>query len=443
MKTTPLLAISSAPNNMETITKNHKGYEENVLIRDNERLATLALSIPIQNDHSAFIEALILIYGEALSAGAGTLTREQFLDAENKLGSHIQVNGDSKNIHIALTSLDTALPPTLKLIELMLLKPTFAQGEIKRIKELLTNSLILSKEDARARAYEGFVNALTRVEDSRYMFPLDTLIEQVKKITTKDLKKFHQTLWHSKWIFTAAGSKSSTQKIALSVRKIRGDISSELKPSDTPVPFKEHTKRTVCLLDIPHKQNIEFSIGNTLTLTRDDEDYTAFVFGMSVLALYGGFSGRLMSTVREKEGLTYSIYGQAEKVTKKEQGFWRIATFFSPKDAEKGITATLREITLIREKGITENELKRFKAIINTRSALVNDSLLKKVREVQGLRENDVSDTEYGAFKAKLQKMTAKEVHTALKKYIKLETLVISGAGPVQSVRKEMEKFTK
>ena len=428
---------------MKSMTQEHRNFEENSIIREDERLATLALSIPVQVPHTAFTEVCIGILCEALRAGAGAFSREQFLDAESKLGSQIQVSGDSKNIHIALSSLDTALASTLTLLELMLMKPTFAQNELKRIKELLTNSLILSKEDARTRAYEGFVNALVNPEDKRYMFSIDTLIQHIKKVTVKDLKKFHATLWNSKWIATVGGKNASAQKIVRSIKKLHDTHSTHENAHNDIVPFRDRIKRTVVTLDIPHKQNIEFSIGNTLLLKRSDDAYPAFVFGMSVLALYGGFSGRLMSTVREKEGLTYSIYGQAEKVTKTEYGFWRIATFFSPKDAKKGIEATLREIMLILEKGITENELKRFKAIMNTRSALVNDSLLKKVREVQGLRENDISDSEYEAFKSKIQKMTSKEVGTALQKYLNLNTLVISAAGPIQSIKKQIETFAK
>lgn len=426
---------------METTTKKHLNLMESTVIREDERLAGLTLSIPIESEHAASTEALILVFCEGLRAGAGKLSREQFLDAESMLGAHIGVSGDSKFIHITLQSLDTTLAQSLKLLELMLVSPTFAEKEIKRIKELLTNALTLSKEDAKARAYEGFVNTFTEPTDSRYVFPIDELSRMIQKVTAKSLKSFHKILWNSEWIYTSGGSAPSAKKIASCIKKLRGDNVSKVKVSPVSVPFIEREKGSVQLLDIPHKQNIEFSIGNTLPLTRTDTDYPAFIFGMSVLALYGGFSGRLMSTVREKEGLTYSIYGQAEKITKTEQGFWRIATFFAPKDAVKGITATLREIKLIREKGITENELTRFKAIMNTRSSLVNDSLIKKVREVQGLRENDISDAEYKEFKSKLQKMTVTEVQTALKKYLNLETIVISGAGPIQSVKKELEAF--
>lgn len=428
---------------MKSITITHAGIEENMIVRDGERLAVCTISVPISVPHTAHTEILIHVYTEALKAGAGALSREKFLDAESLLGAHIQVSGDSRNVRFSINSLDTTLTATLKLFETMLTKPLFAAPEIKRIKELLTNSLILSKEDAKTRAYEGFVNTLVDSADSRYVCAIDDLIQAIGTVTVGDLKKFHQSLFESTWILTSAGSPTSSKHIVKSVKKVHAGAKNASAKTTASIPFKERTKRTVLLTDIPHKQNIEFSIGNTLPLTRSDDAYAAFGFGMSVLALYGGFSGRLMSTVREKEGLTYSIYGQIEKATMTEQGFWRIATFFSPKDAEKGILATLRELSLIREKGITTDELNRFKAIMNTRATLVNDSLFKKVREIQGLRESAISDDAYRAFREKLQKMTVKEVNDALKKYLNLETLVISGAGPVQSITKVLTKFQK
>lgn len=442
MRTTPLSDISLAQNNMESITKKHVGVVENSIVRSGERLAGFGLSMPVCAPHTAFTEALTLVFTEALRSGAGTLTRDQFLDAESKLGAYISVSGDPKHVHITLKSLDTTLTPSLALFELILTKPTFAPSEIKRIKEHLTNALILSKENAKTRAYEGFVNTLVTSQDARYMFSIDALISELKKVTIADLKKFHKTLWFGEWIFTTGGNEVTTKKIAQHIKKLRGTSLGETIVHEV-VPLKKLSKRSVLLLDIPHKQNIELSIGSTLPLTKNDTEYPAFAFGMAVLALYGGFSGRLMSTVREKEGLTYSIYGQAEKVTKTEQGFWRIATFFSPKDAVKGIAATLREVSLIREKGITENELIRFKAILRTRAALINDSLVKKVTEIQTLRENDISDSEYMAYKEKLQQMTVREVNSVLKKFLTTDTLIISGAGPIQSVKKDIEKFSK
>jgi zinc protease len=204
-----------------------------------------------------------------------------------------------------------------------------------------------------------------------------------------------------------------------------------------PVP----EKREVLLVDIPNKQNIEFSVGGVLPLYPTDPEYRAFTFGMSVLGLQGGFSGRLMSTVREKEGLTYSIYGKPEKATKTEQGFWRIMTFFNPKDAVRGITSTLTQVEKMRKQGITEDELVRFKAIIETRIALKEDSLLRKLAELQNWREAGLTEEEYQLYRNDIANMTVERVNGAMKKYLDPKKIAISGAGPVSKVRKDLERF--
>jgi predicted Zn-dependent peptidase len=145
--------------------------------------------------------------------------------------------------------------------------------------------------------------------------------------------------------------------------------------------------------------------------------------------------------VREKEGLTYGIYGRAEGVGMHEQGYWRIFTFFAPKDVVKGITSTLREIQAIHEHGITDNELKRFKAILNTRYALIEDSLFKKVQDAHARAVAGVSDAMYTEFRNALQAMRPSDVHEAMQTYLRPDTLVISGSGPIHGVKNNIQAF--
>lgn len=418
-------------------------FSATLVTRIGERLTTSALSIMVPSLHTVSDYTMRLIYTEALLSGSGSLSREAFMDAQNKLGATIAVASDASYIHISVQSIDTVLSKTLVLVKTMLLKPRFEASEIKRIKEHLKNTLILAKEDARPRAYQGFVATILSKNDSRYLYPIDEIQKTVDKVTVNDLKAFHKKVMGHSWSLTTGGSTESNElilktleKICLGEKKIATLATKEPEASVVP-------GRTVKLVDIPQKQNIEFSIGNVLPLTRASEDFSAFVFGINVLAIYGGFTGRLMSIVREKEGLTYMIYGSVEKATKTDAGFWRIATFFNPKDAVQGITSTLREIERIHRDGITEDELKRFKAIMKTRYALIEDSLLKKIREAHSLTLSGISEEDFKIFKDEIQHMTTRQVNNALKKYLKADSLVISGAGPVASVRKALEKFAK
>jgi zinc protease len=418
----------------------HIGLEGESVIRVQERLFVCTVTGTMEEVHSVENDATHMVFIEALRAGSGTMKRDEFLDAEGKLGTHITISEGDGTIRVGFQVLDTFLPQTLKLLDVLLQKPRFEAREISRIKEHLVNALTLAKEDARGHAYSEFVNTLVSKDDARYSFSIDDTITAVKKVTAGDLKKLHSAFLLGSWLYTVGGSEKSCTQVIRSLTAIKKvhkgkEIQKEARLVKSP------TKRTIIQKDIPNKQNIELSIGGALPLTRTMSDFVAFTFGMSVLALYGGFTGRLMSTVREKEGLTYTIYGRAESVTKIQEGYWRIMTFFAPKDAEKGINSTIREITTMHEKGITKDELTRFKAILNTRRALLQDSLIKQVADIHAQREIGLTKDEYKTFVEEIQNLTLKQVNEAMKKYLNPKTLVISAAGPIKSVKKQLESF--
>lgn len=201
--------------------------------------------------------------------------------------------------------------------------------------------------------------------------------------------------------------------------------------------------KKLLLQSIASKQNIDLSIGSSLPLTISDDDLAPFTFGLAVLGKWGGFAGRLMSTVREKEGLTYGIYARFEGVSKTEAGYWRIMTFFAPKDVVQGINSTLREINKIHNSGITESEWRRFKNILQTGEVLVYDSLAGTVGFVHGALLSGLGFAEYKKYRECLYNCSRAEVNRALKKYLDPSNIVISAAGPVDKVAKDLKAIVK
>jgi len=402
----------------------------------------LELTVPLNLPHTKQSEALGLVYNELLLSGCGMYTKDTFIDALTLLGTVISVSVENEKVHFSLRARNENLKKTLYLFTTLFTHPTFDGKELIRVKKYLTSNLILSKEDAVSRAYDAFVNSVVTQADRRYSFDIDSIIKEVENVTVGEIKKLHQTLLTRTWVYTCGGNESATRAIKKTLFRLKAPYQSSAEREEilSVVPVKASR---VSLINIPHKQNIEFTIGNALPLTRESSDYSALYFGMAVLAIPGGFTGRLMSTVREKEGLTYMIYGQLESISVSEAGYFKIGTFFSPKDAVHGITSTIREISTLHKNGITDDELRRFKAILKTRFALVHDSLIKKVREVHSHTNAGLSNESYEVFQAKIQNLTVQDVNTAIRKYLNPRALVISGAGPIQSVKKELEKFGK
>lgn len=392
-------------------------------------------------DHTPRSVCTHLVYEELLFAGCKNKSRERFLKELGDLGSKVSLGTSDGRITLSISALRTQITPTLRLVKQMLTEPLFAQKEILRIKQLLKNQLRLAREDADFQSQQIFKSAVFHKHDPAHSFSIDSLIDHIDAVSIQDIRKVHKTLFAHEPLLSVSGNKPSTKEVVEMFRKLpfRGGAAPEHVFSSS-----RAVSRRVCMFkDIKSKQNIEINLGNALPFHFQDPAYAPFVFGMSVLAMKGGFSGRLMSTVREREGLTYGIYGHVEKVTNYTTGYWRIDTFFSPDKVIRGIESTLRELRAIVHKGITKEELVRFKSILHTREVLRRDSIkkqlsLRHVQECYGVSEDD-----YQNFLSSLQGATVQEVNTALKEHLDPSTFVLSAAGPVEDVRKEITALLK
>lgn len=419
----------------ETTTEQIAGFS---ITREKERTFYALISIDIhtsvKNIHK---EALMHVYTDALLAGCDTYSRDAFLDAVNLLGASITVSINNDVLSFGLQCLDTHRAKLLTLFFKMLEKPTFAPSEIKRVALVLSNELEEDMEDAKMRSLVGFVNTLYKSSDRRYASLGAPLIAEIRSITKADLKRFHAEVLGKKWIYTLCANARDASTTVAAFTKLRmhfADTSTHLKGPDV----QTIKKSMVTTISIPSKQNIELSIGAPVALTLDAPLYHAFVFGLNVLGKWGGFTGRLMSTVREKEGLTYGIYARTETISRSYTGHWRIMTFFSPEKVMQGIQSTLREIKLIQQKGISKDEFERFMSINKTQETLLQDSIIQNVNQIHSFLLKGFTYDEISLFKEKSRSVTQKQVNKALREYLDVSNLVICAAGPTRSKEKEL-----
>lgn len=428
---------------MKYTSFNTNGLTGTRISRPQARIIVLKFSVALNREHFARTAACDMIYTDALISGSGTYTRGKFLDAVNNTGGSLDVSMYGDILTISLKVIDTNLQPLLSLFLIMLTNPTFAGSELKRSKETIANELDEYKENARARAIDGLRSALYAQTSPLYTFEPEKIQKELLRVSRKEILSIHKTILKQPWTVTVAGGEKKTQHIVkkLTLFRKKNPVGKQKeKTFHTPQPVQ---KKVLKFISIPSKQNIEFNIGNIVPITLYDKDYTAFVFGFNVLALMGGFTGRLMSTVREKEGLTYGIYGRVTATSTDDYGYYNIATFFAPNNAHKGITSTLREIRSISEHGITDDEFVRFKAILGTREILTHDSLLRVTGELHSALLSGRTFKEFIDLKKKIQQLKKQDINNALAKYLSPDALVISVAGPVKTVKEELESFRK
>jgi len=389
-------------------------------------------------DNSAKRAALFLLYSDILHSGTRTLTRDEFKRKCDELGTKISISTTNGVISIELAALSEKISPSLQLLNELIDKPAFKGSELVRAKRTLKNNLELSREDAKSIAHQLLKNTCYDKKSRYFGYLPEDVKSEVDNISITDLKSLHNELQNAYWVITVGGNKISLSKTQTVISKLKNkSIVKTIVNTE-----QKHFKQTLVQQhEVKSKQNIEISIGAPLPFLLSDSDLPAFMFGLAVLGKWGGFAGRLMSTVREKEGLTYGIYAKTEGVTNTEPGHWRIMSFFAPKDVIRGITSTLREINIIAEKGITNSELLRFKTILKTSETLVFDSLSGTTKLVHQNLLAGFTWKEYYDFRSTFQTLTKKQINQALKKYLRSDSLCISAVGPIESVWKDLQKF--
>lgn len=405
------------------------------------KIVTAHLTMSTHQTGTAEEEAVTELYTDMMLSGAGPYSRTQFLDAINGLGASVGISVGEGTITFTFETLQPKLDKVLDLVKLMFLEPHFAATELTRSKITLHNSLIVYKEQARAMAYDAFVREIYPKEHRAFTYSPDEVDAAAKSVTKLILQGFHQNVRQGQWTVTVGGSLKAANRIKNTLNSLQ--LENKKTPLSESTTTPKPTKNVLVTTAIPSQQNIEFSIGNTLPLSYRGADMPAIYFGLAVLGKWGGFAGRLMSTVREKEGLTYGIYARIESTSIADSGHWRIMTFFAPQDCIRGITSTRREIAAIVEKGVTDNEVRRFKDILETGHVLLFDSLVQLTATIHQNRVRGLSYAEFVNFHAGLKLLTKRQINNALKKYLNPKQLVFSAAGPVTKILTDLEKATR
>jgi zinc protease len=143
-----------------------------------------------------------------------------------------------------------------------------------------------------------------------------------------------------------------------------------------------------------------------------------------------GFTGRLMGTVRDKEGLTYNI-GAAVSDDSIVDGSWDISASFAPALLDKGIASTRRELEKWWRDGVTDQE------VAERKQGLVGGYLVG-LSTTTGLANTLLTDVQRGydvdwlfGYPDAINALTRDQINGAIKKHLNPSVMVLVKAGSV------------
>ncbi len=315
--------------------------------------------------------------------------------------------------------------------------PLFAEEDLNKVKKRQVANYKRSKESTRGNATNNMLKAFYGTGHQNSPTDPDKAIEEIKKITPKNLKDFHlKNYGAGTMVIVAVGDVDHNSLESLIKEGFGGWKKSPLKEKkEAGTANKASDKVYVTMQD---KTSTDFLVGTALGIDRYHPDFLPLYVATHTLG--GNFSARLMQTVRVKEGLTYGINSSMRGFGNGNDGYWMVGGTFSPKLLSKGESSTLREIKKWAEEGITQKELDITKSTLTGGFQVGFDSTGGLAGGILDAIIVHGDLTYLDSYPERIKAITLEEANTAILKYIFFDDLYQVAAGTIDEDGNPIEK---
>ena len=237
-----------------------------------------------------------------MDEGAGDLTSQEFQKAEEEIAMRMSYSADDDRFTSTFQTLSANREEAFRLLSLAVNAPRFDDEPLERMRAQLLLMLAQSQEDPNAIAMQALQQKA--LGDHPYARDLQGTTESLKSITALDLHKLHQRLFARDNLHIAVVGDIDAENLGRLLDETFGKLPEKsAMPVITDTTAFTQSDIVVIDRDIPQSV-IYFAMPG---MKRSDPDFiTAYV--MNMILGGGGFGSRLMEEVREKRGLSYSVW---------------------------------------------------------------------------------------------------------------------------------------
>jgi zinc protease len=371
--------------------------------------------------------AVPTLSGMMLDRGTKTLDKFAISEKLDNVGAEITFTVGTQSLEVKAKCLKKDLPLIIGLLAAELRTPALQAAEFDKAKQQFIGELQASAQNSGARAAEAFARAIFPEGHPNRPHTLPEYVAAAKTANLDEIKAFQAKYYGpAHMTLVVVGDVSDTDTNAEVGKAFSGwtggqDYIHPLKPAAATVA----SQVTVPLADKP---SVTMVLGQATGLRYRDPDALALRVGTAILGR--GFTGRLMSSVRDKEGLTYNIganMGEDSIV----DGAWEISASFAPALLTQGVASTRRELEKWWRDGVTEPEL-------TARKQGLIGGYFVGLSTTGGLAETILINTQRGyelnwldGYPTAVKALSTAQINAAIKGHVNPNAMVLVEAGSV------------
>lgn len=374
----------------------------------------------------ASVTAAAMSSGVRASQGAPALDENGLSEAWADLGASFGGSAGSDRMVFSLRSLTypDLLPKAVALAARQLGEPAFAPGPWLRDRA----KLIASLKEADTRPATVVAKAFSGAVYGTHPYGFEMTPASLQRISVQDMRALYTRAVRPCYArVSIVGALVRDQADAL-VTQLFSRLPASTCPALASVP-------EVASLSGAQELHIAFASAQAQVLLgqpgikRSDPDFFALTVGNHILG-GGGFTSRLTEEVREKRGLTYSVYSYFSPGM--HAGAFTIGLQTRPDQAQQALQLVREVLAKFVAEGPTEAELQAAKDNLVGGFPLRIDSNRKLVGNVANIAWNGLSLDYLDTWTQQVQKLTVAEIQGAFARTLQPERMVtvVLGAAP-------------
>jgi len=371
---------------------------------------------------------LAMLTNHLLNAGTGELDADAIAATFEGLGAEFGSSNDRDMAGVSLRSLtDRALlDPALDLFARVLAAPSFPAVSFERERRRALLGLKQAKASAGDVAAKAFFAQLYKGHP--YALPSNGSEAGLKALSRDDLAAFHARHYVGRnAVLALIGDIKLSEAKALARRVLGGLPAGEAAP---PLPkVADVVPRASAERVLAHPSTQSHILIGQAGMARNDPDYFPLYLGNHVLG-GSGLVSRLSQEVREKRGLSYSVYSYFMPL--REPGPFLLGLQTKNSQRAEALAVVRRVLKEFVEKGPTPEELAAAKKNVTGGFPLRIDSNRKIAEYLTVIGFYNLPLTYIDDFIPRIEAVTAEQIRDAFRRRVHPErmlTVVVGGGG--------------
>ena len=352
----------------------------------------------------------------------GLLTEAQIADEIADLGANIglSVGGERAILRIRSLSRKDLRDRAVQLAAAMLSAPSYDPKIVEREKQRTITSL----REAETKPEFVLERRFKKSVYGNYPLADSPSVQSVGSVNVNDLKQFHKQFYRGdRMIVSIVGDVDRAQ-----AAEIVQTLLKQIPQSGQPIaklpdlqrsPVEALAQREI---QIPFdSQQAHIAMGMT-AVARNNPDYFPLLVGNYILG-GGGFVSRLMSEVREKRGLAYSVFSYF--APGKENGIFQAGLQTKNDQAALALDVMSTTIAQFIADGPTPSELEAAKSNLINGYPLRIDNNRKLLDNVSSIAWNDLPLDTMDVWTKQVEAVTLEQVKASFQKYLAMDRMKI------------------